>query len=92
MSKNCLTFPVVLDGGVTGNGQAEINQIGFIYVILRGFDGCQGNLGACIMYLELVDVQTSGNVGQNPGGNISDPVATALCGIDHDTQDNRCQV
>ena len=100
LSKDCFYFPVILNEGVTGNGSAEqVDQNGFLYVILRGWasddqnNPCSGN-ASCLLDLEFVKVQTDGEIGPNPGSGtgITAPKGIGLCGIDHDTQGNRCNV
>jgi hypothetical protein len=91
-SKNCFKFPIIVDQGVSGNGNnLDVNQRSFVFVILRGYNnGCVGN-GGCVFQLEFVDEQTTGSAGQNSGGSAT-PVITSICGIDHDTQSDRCSV
>lgn len=98
-SADCFVFPIILNGGVVGNGAGgiDINQTGFLYVILRGFGAngqnnpCQGN-NDCLLDLEFVRVQGEGEIGGNPSGGITTPRGTSLCGIDHDSTSNRCSV
>ena len=94
-----LYFPVILDNGVfVVSGQDEVHQVGFVFVILRGWgatDGdtnpCSGQNHSCNFDVEFVKVQSSGTVGRSPS-NDQAPPTTDLCGIDHDTQTNRCNV
>lgn len=98
-SKDCFMFPIIVDRAVTGSPQARVQQVAFLFVILRGWgslDGndnnpCNGNQG-CVFDFEFVDVQAEGAIGHNPSGNDTTPRGTALCGIDHDSQAHRCNV
>jgi hypothetical protein len=99
-SKDCFYFPVVLNEGVTGNGNnTEVDHNAFLFVILRGWasddqnNPCKGN-NSCLLDLEFVRVQTEGAIGgnPNPGAGITTPRGTSLCGIDHDSQTHRCNV
>jgi hypothetical protein len=98
---NKYVFPIILDNGVTAGppGDGFVNQIGFLYVIMRGWGSglasdsqpCNGNDG-CVFDLEFINIQEQGKIGNNPSGNDDTPRGTALCGVDHDTQENRCNV
>jgi putative Flp pilus-assembly TadE/G-like protein len=97
-SKDCFSFPVVLDNGVSANGNnTDVSQVGFLSVILRGYsiedqnNPCKSNTG-CLFDFEFLKVQLDGKIGSNPSGGTTTPRGTDLCGIDHDTQANRCNV
>ena len=94
-SKDCFTFPVILNNGVQEkSSKTEITHVAFLFVILRGYEGknpCQNN-GGCELYLEFVDIQATGKLGSNPSGSVTTPRGTALCGIDHDSAAHRCDV
>jgi len=91
---------VILDNGVFQvAGKDDVHQVAFVFVILRGWgatDGdnnpCSGGSHSCTFDFEFVKVQGVGTIGHNPSPNDASPPATDLCGIDHDTQANRCNV
>lgn len=97
-SKDCFTFPIVVDELVhpTNGSNQRVRQVAFVWVILRGWNGtggnpCTGN-GGCEFDFEFVKIQTQGRIGRNPSGNAVTAVGTSLCGADHDTQEHRCDV
>jgi len=100
LSKDCQVFPVILDNGVfTVAGKDDVHQVAFVYVILRGWGGtpgdnnpCSGGNHSCFFDFEFVKYQGTGTIGHNPSPNDISPKATDLCGVDHDSQDNRCGV
>jgi Flp pilus assembly protein TadG len=94
-----LYFPIILtDGVVVVSGKDEVHQKAFVYVILRGWGGnpgdnqpCNGNAG-CFFDFEFVKIQATGTVGHNPSPTDVSPRGIDLCGIDHDSRANRCNV
>jgi hypothetical protein len=97
-SKDCFVFPLVLDNGVVGTGSnALIQETGFLWVILRGWGGngnkpCEGGNDGCEFHFEFVKIQTQGAIGFHPPGSTTTAVGSSLCGIDHDSVENRCNV
>lgn len=97
-SAECFNFPVILNEGVTGvGGSIAVDHAAFIFVILRGFasddmnNPCSGN-STCLLDMEFIRVQAEGEIGGNPSGGATTPRGTALCGIDHDSTSNRCDL
>jgi hypothetical protein len=97
-SKDCFTFPVVLNDGVYNNGgPGYVDHNAFVFVILRGYGAngqnnpCQSN-SECFLDMEFVRIQADGEIGSNPSGGITTPKGVGLCGVDHDSVSNRCNV
>jgi hypothetical protein len=91
---------VILDNGVfLVSGSDDVHQVAFVYVILRGWGSldadnnpCSGGSHSCTFDFEFLKVQGTGTIGHNPSPTDTTPKATDLCGIDHDSQANRCNV
>jgi hypothetical protein len=83
-------FPILVINHIVQPGSnANYTQVAFLFVVLRGF-GRLTNTSLQLDY-EFVKIQTDGNIGAtNPSGSNTEPTGVQLCGVDHDTQTDRC--
>jgi len=88
-------FPILVASSVYtpssgGGSNANYTQVAFLFVVLRGFGQIVNNQNLQLDY-EFVSVQTDGNVGATPPpGNDVALKGVQMCGVDHDTQTDRC--
>ena len=82
-------FPVLVVSNNVGPGNtAAYAQAAYLTVVLRGF----GKITSTNVQfdLEFVDIQWEGNISWTTGNSDSSIKGIGLCGVDNDTQPNRC--
>ncbi len=76
-------FPILVMQSISAPGSnAEYEQTGFLFLVLRGFGSVQDT--SVEMDYEFVDVQTTGQIGASPPNADTVPIlGYQLCGADH---------
>ncbi|MGH2691236.1 MAG: hypothetical protein ACRDHM_01905 [Actinomycetota bacterium] len=91
----CRSFAVVVYDHVEGTGSnADYHHVGFLGVVLRGFNKVTGTpTDESYFDLEFVELQWQGVIGPDPGGPVPPLTGVQLCGGGYaSTNDTKCDV